>query len=58
MTLDPKLRRLLNELDGHLGLAVYRGEGRDQRWKAEAEALIIRIREFTKAAPIRGTDAE
>lgn len=39
-----ELRRLLNELDGQLGLAVYRGEGADPEWKLEAMDLIGRIR--------------
>lgn len=39
-----EVARLLHELDGHLGLAVHRGEGSSARWKEEANNLITRIR--------------
>lgn len=41
--------RLLNELDGHLGLAVHRGEGSTDLWKREAVDLITRIRDTLSA---------
>lgn len=37
------LIRLLHEIDGQLGLAVYRGET-GAEWKRESEQLIVRIR--------------
>lgn len=43
------LVRLLHEVDGQLGLAVYRGEGTTQRWMKEAHALIARVRAAAKA---------
>jgi hypothetical protein len=39
-----EVEHLLHEVDGHLGLAVHRGEGSSARWKAEAQQLIGRIR--------------
>lgn len=42
-----ELVRLLHEVDGQLGLAVYRGQ-HDQQWKDEAKALITRIRAAIK----------
>lgn len=35
---------LLQSLDGHLGLAVYRGEGQTEDWKTAAQIYITRIR--------------
>lgn len=49
---DTDLERLLHELDGHLGLAVYRNE-HDDRWKNEAKELISRIREYLKDQQIK-----
>ncbi len=40
-------KRLLIELDGHLGLAIYRNE-HDERWKDEGKELISRIRRLCK----------
>ncbi len=37
-----KVIRLLHEVDGQLGLAVYRNE-HDDRWKNESKELITRI---------------
>lgn len=42
--MNDDLIRLLQEVDGQLGLAVYRNEHND-RWKEEAKDLIIRIRD-------------
>lgn len=41
---DTKLRTLLQEIDGLLGLAVHRGEGNTDQWKREANEIITRIR--------------
>lgn len=45
---DPPLReaelRLLHEIDGHLGLAIHRGEGQTDRWKGEAAEFVLRLR--------------
>lgn len=38
------LLHLLHQLDGHLGLAVYRGEGDTKPWIDEARGLIIAVR--------------
>ena len=40
--------KLLQELDGHLGLAVHRGEGSQPLWKQEAIELISRIRKASQ----------
>lgn len=40
---DPSLTQLLHEIDGQLGLLVYRDDHSDE-WKLEAHALIRRIR--------------
>jgi hypothetical protein len=40
------LTKLLEEIDGHLGLAVHRGEGSQEAWNREANGLIIRIRQW------------
>jgi hypothetical protein len=42
-TILRELRTLLNHVDGHLGLAIYRHDNSDE-WKQEAARLIIRIR--------------
>ncbi len=42
--MNDELIRLLEEIDGQLGLAVYRDEHGD-RWKAEAKDLITRVRD-------------
>jgi len=44
-----ELIALLHKIDGHLGLAVYRGEGGSIRWKKESEELIISIRRIIAA---------
>jgi len=44
-----ELSHLLRQCDGQLGLAVYRGEGGEQRWKQEASELISRIRKVLAA---------
>lgn len=41
------MKDLLRQLDGHLGLAVHRGEGCDTRWLREATEYIDRIRRIT-----------
>lgn len=45
---DADLIRLLHQLDGHLGLAIHRGEGSRMEWKFEAAELITRIRQTIK----------
>lgn len=37
------LKRLLEEVDGHLGLAIHRNEGSTERWKEEAKGFRRRI---------------
>lgn len=37
---------LLHRIDGQLGLAVHRGEGKEQRWRDEASELITEIRRY------------
>jgi len=41
---EAKLLQLLHEVDGQLGLAVHRGEGKSERWILESSELITRIR--------------
>jgi hypothetical protein len=43
-----ELVRLLHEVDGHLGLAVHRGNGHLGWWKKDADKLIGRIRQAIK----------
>lgn len=50
------LIRLLHECDGQLGLAIYRGEGSTDEWKAEATALVHRAR--AALARVRGPEAK
>ena len=42
--IPPEVLRLLGEMDGQLGLAVYRHEADTDRWKAEARELMERAR--------------
>lgn len=43
--MDPdELVTLLHHIDGQFGLAIHRGEGKEQRWLNEAEALRSRIK--------------
>lgn len=44
----PELVQLLHQVDGQLGLAIYRGEGDRAEWKAEGIQLIVRIRATIK----------
>ncbi len=46
---DETVVSLLRQIDGQLGLAIYRGEGIEQQWKDEAKALILRIRKAVAA---------
>lgn len=48
--------RLLHEVDGQLGLAIYRNEGNQIRWKQEATDLLRRIRETVES--LEGDDEE
>lgn len=49
-SMSTELVRLLQEVAGHLGLAVYRDE-HDDRWKDEAKVLISRIRKVLDELP-------
>jgi hypothetical protein len=40
-----KLLKLLHHIDGHLGLAVYRGAAQQVEWHEEAVRLMNRIRD-------------
>lgn len=41
--------RLLHHLDGHLGLAVHRGEGSTEHWKRETANYVTDIRKAIAA---------
>lgn len=47
-TVRPEIVSLLHQLDGHLGLAVHRGEAGSAMWEQESEELISRIRRVLK----------
>lgn len=48
--------RLLHEIDGHLGLAIHRGEGKDERWIKEAEQYRSRLRSAIPRVENAGDD--